>query len=667
MSHEPPPRSAAPRAPSEPDRATTTQTDSGSDQTALPIARRLARLTERASRRFPLRWHPSTEVQQLPMVGWFDPAQLVDAGLKSVVSSVIGARLDQRVVQALASRRREFFDYTFHYRTGRRGPFVDRSRPREDIWIDYVCDTGDGWNPTYAVAHAVAQPQLEVTTPDGGTVTLPRGDVLVFGGDEVYPAPSREAYHRRLIVPYEQAFGRDRPAEAPHVFAIPGNHDWYDGLTAFSRLFCSDFGGRHFAGWRTRQTRSYFALKLPGRWWLIGSDGQLQSDIDTPQIEYFRHIADRHMQAGDHVVVCLATPTWIYAHKYRQHGGHLDETDLLYLRDHVFARRGVTMHVFLSGDYHHYRRHEEVSPPDPDHPAQKITAGGGGAFLHPTHDEDVSTIEEACVDTEATRRTFALKTSYPDVPTSSRLTSGNVLFAARNPAFGIVPALVYLFTAWIVSAGLDHPQPETVQAALWLTLEAFKGHPGLTLWVTSITLALVGFTDTHSRVYKWVGGLTHAALHWLCLFALGWGALAVSRALLPYWGLGRFTLVAVLVGAGAWVLGSTIVGLYLYVSLNVFGRHSEEAFSSLRVEDYKHFLRLHVAKDGSLTIYPIGLDRVPRAWRPRQETDASPSHMVPEEPLEPSLIEPPIVVGAPGQRSPAGEDPPGSRVSTSPR
>lgn len=589
------------------------------------------------------------------MVHWFDPAQLLDTALQSLVSTVIGAQSDQRIVQAIASRRREFYDYTSHYRTGRRAPFVDRTRPRDEIWIDYVCDTGDGWNSTYAVAYAAAQPALDVRMTDGGTRRLPRGDVLVFGGDEVYPYPSREAYHQRLIVPYEQAFGDDHPAEPPHVFAIPGNHDWYDGLTAFSRLFCSDVGGRHFAGWRTRQHRSYFALKLPGRWWLIGSDGQLQSDIDTPQIEYFRHIADRHMQEGDRVVVCLSSPTWISAHKYRKLGGHLDETDMLYLRDEVFARRGITMDVFLSGDYHHYRRHEEVAPLDPERPAQKITAGGGGAFLHPTHDEDVATIEEACVDAEAPRRSFRLAASYPDLRRSSLLTLGNLLFVWKNPAFGIVPTIIYLFTAWMVSATMERPHPQTVSEAFWLTAGAFSRNPGLTLWVAAITVVLVLVTDTHSRLYKWLGGLTHAAAHWACLFGLAWGALAIVQPLAPVWDIGRFTLMALLVGSGAWVFGSIIVGLYLLISLNVFGRHSEEAFSSLRIEDYKHFLRLHIARDGSLSIYPIAIDRVPRAWTARPDTAQTPSRLVPDDPFEPALIEPPIIVaGAPGRDPPRG-------------
>ena len=46
------------------------------------------------------------------------------------------------------------------------------------------------------------------------------------------------------------------------------------------------------------QHRSYFALKLPHRWWLVGVDSALQSDLDVPQLEYFRHIAEHAMEPG---------------------------------------------------------------------------------------------------------------------------------------------------------------------------------------------------------------------------------------------------------------------------------------------------------------------------------------------------------------------------------
>ena len=618
------------------------------DRAALPIARRLVTAAERARfRPFPLLWRPDAKVEQLPMVDWYEPRQLLHTGFKSLFSKIVGERSDQRIVQALASRRPDYYDYTFHYRDGRHEPYVDRARAREEVWIDYVSDTGDGWNSTYSVAYAVSQPELNVSG-----YRLPRADILVFGGDEVYPTPSREEYHRRLIVPYEKAFGDSHAQEAPHVFAIPGNHDWYDGLNAFARLFCSDFGGRHFAGWRTRQRRSYFALKLPSRWWLIGSDGQLQSDIDTPQIEYFRQIANRYMQRGDRVILCLASPVWVKAHKYRQFGGIFDETDLRYLRDEIFAPRGVTLNMFLAGDDHHYRRHEEISPSEGQPPIQKITAGGGGAFLHPTHDEDVTVLEEERVRPDETPRRFALKASYPSVQRSRQLAFRNLFFAFRSPKFGLVPAAVYLMTIWMVSATIVRPRPHDLGDAIELTAQAFSRNPALTLWVLLLMAALVTFNDTHSRLYRWLGGLAHASAHWLCMFAIGWGAFAAALWLTPHLRIVRVATVAMLVAGAGWLVGSVLMGLYLLISLNVFGRHSEQAFSALRIEDYKHFLRLHIDREGALRIYPIRIERVPRRWRARTADDGTPSQVVPEDGFEPSMIEPPVSVVPTGRVTP---------------
>jgi hypothetical protein len=494
------------------------------------------------------------------------------------------------------------------------------------------------------VAYAVSQPSLELEAPAGARYKTERGDVLVFGGDQVYPASSRQEYQSRLVAPYEQAFGEANPPEAPHVFAIPGNHDWYDGLSAFTRLFCSAIGGRWFAGWVTRQCRSYFALKLPGGWWLLGSDGQLQSDLDTPQIEYFREVAARHMRPGDRVILCLAVPVWIYAHKYRHLGRVFDETDLVYLRDQVLAPRGVEVKVLLSGDLHHYRRHEESSPSPGEAPAQKVTAGGGGAFLHATHDEDVARIVEPATRPDASPRIFELKTAYPDLWRSWCLSFGNLLFALKNPGFGIVPALLYLITAWIVGATMGLHQPAGALDALRITATALALQPGLALWMIAVTAAFLVFTDTHSKAYRVAAGLAHAGAHWACIFYVAWGAVVVSGWLVPHWPFTRFVVTGSLVFIGGWIVGSCVMGLYLLVSLNVFGRHGEQAFAALRIQDYKNFLRLHIARDGSLTIYPVKIERVPRRWRDRAAGDATPSRVVPDQPLRAELIEPPIVI-----------------------
>ena len=53
---------------------------------------------------------------------------------------------------------------------------------REDLWFDFVADTGDGGNSSYTVARLLAQPSIQ-TVIGGSTHTLPRGNLLVIGGD----------------------------------------------------------------------------------------------------------------------------------------------------------------------------------------------------------------------------------------------------------------------------------------------------------------------------------------------------------------------------------------------------------------------------------------------------------------------------------------------------
>ena len=62
-------------------------------------------------------------------------------------------------------------------------------------------------------------------------------------------------------------------------------------------------------------------------------------------------------------------------------------------------------------------------------------------------------------------------------------------------------------------------------------------------------------------------------------------------------------------------MGGLVIGIYLLVSINVFGRHGNEAFSSLRVQDYKQWLRLRIDEAGVLTVWSLAIDRVPRRWR----------------------------------------------------
>ena len=245
-------------------------------------------------------------VKRRSMVGWYDPRVLAHSAYKLVIANIFGRHSDTRLIEALASQPQNEFDY---------------SAAQGDFWFDYAADIGDGWNSTYAVADAIARPELLYRATEAGPA------VLVFGGDEVYPYPTRAEYDVRTETPYRMAFaGRAHP----DVFAIPGNHDWYDSLVAFSRTFCRPERG--FAGCATRQTRSYFALKLPANWWLLAIDLQLGADLDEPQVQYFQKVASR-MDDAARLIFCVPEPRWILEDAYPQ------PLELRRAVEHAFPRR----------------------------------------------------------------------------------------------------------------------------------------------------------------------------------------------------------------------------------------------------------------------------------------------------------------------------------------
>jgi hypothetical protein len=103
---------------------------------------------------------------------------------------------------------------------------------------------------------------------------------------------SRQAYMNQLRQPYAWAApDHDKKDDAGRpVLAIPGNHDWYDGLVLFLTFFCKEKPW-HLGEWRSYQRRSYFAVRIMEGWWLWATDIQLADDMDQPQADYFKHIA----------------------------------------------------------------------------------------------------------------------------------------------------------------------------------------------------------------------------------------------------------------------------------------------------------------------------------------------------------------------------------------
>lgn len=208
------------------------------------------------------------------MVNWFEPAILFQTGIKAAVSAMFGNYADKREMEAAfgnnpVTGKLNCDDYSSH----------------EDLWIDFVSDTGDGFNSTYSIASIVAKEQLAFSI-DGVKTEIPRAKILLLGGDQIYPSPTAEIYNNKFRIPYEAAFRKQNSSDQAKAFmyAIPGNHDWYDGLGNFLKVFCQQ---RSIGYWETLQHRSYFALKLSHNYWLWATDIQLNEDIDKPQQDYF--------------------------------------------------------------------------------------------------------------------------------------------------------------------------------------------------------------------------------------------------------------------------------------------------------------------------------------------------------------------------------------------
>ena len=311
------------------------------------------------------------------MVSWYDPRLLARIGIRTIISSVFGQYADQRLIQAVTDPAEDDelvarYDYCV---AGHEDP--NRCIAMDEtgaVWIDYVADVGDGFEATYTAAYMLAQDSLDVR----GAGRLRHGEILIMGGDQCYPQATREEYKERLLKPFDWAFSVQNPERK--LFAIPGNHDWYDGLIAFDSLFCSSRDklshakGNVIGGWQCQQHRSYWALRLPYNWWIWGADIQFSKYLDSAQVSYFERIAQQ-MGPQDNLIICLAEPSWMLADLQGQ-----DDEENFFKITTIARKRGARVVAVIAGDWHNYNRYyaHELD-------VHFITSGGGGAFLHPTH------------------------------------------------------------------------------------------------------------------------------------------------------------------------------------------------------------------------------------------------------------------------------------------
>nr|CAJ2472412.1 unnamed protein product [Leishmania braziliensis] len=263
-------------------------------------------------------------------------------------------------------------------------------------------------------------------------VTLPRGSFVLVGGDLAYPSPNDETYTTRLFEPYHDAMsgnvrlqsvfhaeqqrvivadasdadvahvhlldaetvsrmatgraalrtGRATAEEAlrsvPLLFAIPGNHDWFDGLTTFHKYILER---TWIGGWLMPQRSSFFVLRLPHNWFILCGDTGNMQDIDVAQRNYFLDVIEKYMDVESCVILASHEPGWVYDAMEKDEKARQPELN------RVVEALGTRLRLRLAGDIHHYSRHVPVDASS--EAATLVVSGGGGAFLHGARDDSI--------------------------------------------------------------------------------------------------------------------------------------------------------------------------------------------------------------------------------------------------------------------------------------
>jgi hypothetical protein len=303
----------------------------------------------------------------------------------------------------------------------------NQQTPADEYWLDYFSDTGDGQKAMYSLAYLSMSdlyaddslcPGASVAFDNGeNRLLLPRGEFLFVGGDTSYHVADLPSLAGRFQSPFWWAYldlkeeGRlsDGDPRRP-VFAIPGNHDYYDVIDGFNRQFqkpLTDEDAPNHAGlypqlsipgFKRLQQASYLALRLPFGWSMWGLDCEV-GRLDLRQQEFFKQANGGVIP--DKLIVATPEPTTILGRR-----ATADEKIPRAFKDlglEAPFMKGESLppgkcRLDLSGDTHHYARYwgparDALAPSATNYAS--VVSGLGGAFLHPTHTQSKEIKEQA--------------------------------------------------------------------------------------------------------------------------------------------------------------------------------------------------------------------------------------------------------------------------------
>ncbi|MFH9176442.1 metallophosphoesterase family protein [Streptomyces albogriseolus] len=272
-----------------------------------------------------------------------------------------------------------------------------------------IGDTGEGGEPQYAVVPGLLKEGRDTA-------------FAVLASDVIYPVGGADDYGPKFFRPYQDY-------QAP-VYAIPGNHDWYEDLAGFMRVFCDETGplppapaprpltrawlrsllwhrpcpgdGEHLDEARKLRSSPAQQAVQPGPYWavdagpirIVGIDTGLLGTLDAEQGAWLREVS----RGPRPKILVTGSPLYVDGEHHPcpiEGGGTVDDI----VRDP--AHRYVAA---IGGDIHNYQRYPVRL--DDGRTLQYVVAGGGGAFTHATH--TIPRVDVAGV-TEADFRCYPLR------------------------------------------------------------------------------------------------------------------------------------------------------------------------------------------------------------------------------------------------------------------
>jgi 3',5'-cyclic AMP phosphodiesterase CpdA len=218
---------------------------------------------------------------------------------------------------------------------------------------------------------------------------------VVISSDVVYPSGEMKDYEKNFFLPFK---GIRKP-----IYAIPGNHDWYDALEGFSAVFFDSTSARSSMLARVDadnkmtltnerkigklirkaeqlrndyqvptgfQQAPYFQVSV-GDFVLITVDTGVKRDVDSVQLQWLRDVLEK--SKGKFVMVVLGHP--FYAIGEYQGSLNPDFEEL-----HRLLRK-YKVPLVMAGDTHDLEYYREAGKDGDTHVMHHFVNGGGGAYL----------------------------------------------------------------------------------------------------------------------------------------------------------------------------------------------------------------------------------------------------------------------------------------------